>query len=340
VKHPLGRQGQFFNIVSNQPSASDSVGSGIFCDPAHLADENDWLLGPIYLTADASNMKIFLSCMLFGLLVSCDKPAETASESADEGSNLRTTRANRPPREAKSSPKKELKDAIAAALAMDPLEAREQALAEIVRSEFEQNPEIANEALEHLAPGGEERAKTLRFIASYLVQKNKDEALAWEETLSSSEDKAIAKDEITAVLGAIDPVGAAKMVLEPRTGNQALSENEVSVLQNWIGSAPAEAAVWVQKLPPGEAQKTGVKTLLSQWVQMDASAAFAWTAAIRNPTARKQATRAMAESLVETPEPIRNFLLEGADPAIRAEIDPLVNQITQEAAESLPVEPE
>jgi hypothetical protein len=48
----------------------------------------------------------------------------------------------------------------------------------------------------------------------------------------------------------------------------------------------------------------------------------------------------MAESLVETPEPIRNFLLEGADPAIRAEIDPLVNQITQEAAESLPVEPE
>jgi hypothetical protein len=107
-----------------------------------------------------------------------------------------------------------------------------------------------------------------------------------------------------------------------------------------VGSSPAEAAAWVQKLPAGEAQKTGVKTLLSQWVQMDSKAAFTWTAAIQNPSARKQATLAMAESLVETPEPIRSFMLEGADPSIRAEIEPLVNQITQDAAESIPVEPE
>lgn len=294
----------------------------------------------IALDPYASIMKIFLGCLFLGLLVSCEKPAEIPSKSGAEVSNLRTTRANRPPREATSSPEKEMKDAITAALAMDPLETREQALAEIVRSEFEKNPEIATEALGHLAPGGEERAKTLRFIASYLVQLNKDQAMAWAETLTAPEDKVTAMDEITSVLSSIDPVGVAKMVLETRTGNQALSENEVSVLQNWAGSNPAEAAEWVQKLPPGEAQKTGVKTLLSQWVQMDSKAAFTWIAAIRNPTAKKQATLALAESLVETPEPIRNFLLEGVDPAIRAEIEPFVKQITQPSADETPVEPE
>jgi len=285
-------------------------------------------------------MKIFFSCMMSGLLVSCDKPVETTKPGADEGSNLRTTRANRPPREQTPSPKKDLKDAISAALEVDPLEAREQVLAEIVRAEFEQNREIAAEALAHLTPGGQERAKTLRFIASLLVQKNKDEALAWADTLTAAEDVAIAKDEIMAVLGAIDPAGAAKMVLEPRTGNQALSVDEVFLLQNWVGVSPVEAAAWVQKLPAGEAQKLGVKTLLTQWVQMDSKAAFTWIAALKNQAARKQASLAMAESLVETPEPIRNFLLEGADAASRAEIEPLVNQLTQEAEPQAPVEPE
>lgn len=285
-------------------------------------------------------MKIFLPFMICGLLVSCDESVETAKTPADEGSNLRPTRATRPAREASPSPTKELKNAISEALEMSPHEAREQALAEIVRSEFEQNPEIAAEALEHLSPGGEERAKTLRFIASLLVQKNKDEALAWVATLTAPEDAAIANEELMAVLAAVDPPGAAKMVLEARTGTGPLNDQEISVLQNWTGASPAEAAAWVQRLPAGEAQKMGVKALLSQWVQMDSKAAFTWTAAIQNPTARKQATLAMAESLVETPEPIRNFFLEGADATMRAEIEPLVNQITQDAADAAPVEPE
>ena len=292
------------------------------------------------LWINSPTMKIFLSCLICAFLVSCDKPVETAKSPPDEESNLRTTRANRPPREAAPSPKKELQNAISDALQMSPHEAREQALAEIVRSEFEQNPEIAAEALEHLTPGGEERAKTLRFIASLLVQKNKEEAFTWADALTSAEDKAIAKDEIMVVLGTVDPAGAAKLVLQPRTGNHALDENEIAVLQNWTGASPAEAAEWVQRLPAGDAQKTGIKTLLSQWVQMDSKAAFTWTAAIRNPSARKQATLAMAESLVGTPEPIRNLLLEGADPNIRAEVEPLIQQITQEAIDSAPVEPE
>jgi hypothetical protein len=285
-------------------------------------------------------MKIFLSLMMFALLVACEKSAEATKPAADEGTNLRTTRANRPSRAESPSPKKELQDAIAAALEAEPLEAREQMLAEIVRAEFESNPEVANEALAHLTPGGEERAKTLRFIASLLVQKNKDEAFAWADTLTAPDDLAVAKEEIMAVLGAIDPLGTAKMVLEPRTGNQALNETEISALQNWVGSAPAEAAAWVQKLPPGEAQKIGVKTLLGQWIQMDSKAAFTWTAAISHPTARKQATLAMAESLVETPEPIRNFLLDGADPTIRAEVEPLIQNLTREPEPQAPVEPE
>jgi hypothetical protein len=253
---------------------------------------------------------------------------------------------NRPSRENAPGRKKDVEEPItkesiiSGALELDSPLAREQALAEIVRSELESNPEIATEALMHLPAGSEERAKTLRFIASYLVQKNKDEALAWVETLTEQEDIAIAKGEVIEVLGMVDPAAAAKIVLEPRVGNHPLSESDVAVLQNWVASSPAQAAAWVQNLQQGEARQVGVNTLASQWIQVDPNAAFSWTAAIQNPVARKEAIVAMAEALVAIPEPIRNSLLEGADSTVRAELEPLVNQATQETVDPAPEEPE
>lgn len=284
--------------------------------------------------------KLQCLCLSVGLLVSCDKSPDTGKSRVGEESNSRTTRANRSQQKDSPSKKRDIAQSIRNALEIASTEERERVLGEIIRNAFETAPEIAMEALDHLPQDSPERANTLRHLTQTMIGKSTDEALAWAETLNSPTDVALVKEQIALSLSASDPTQAAKLVLEAADTSIQLSETAVQVLKTWVVTAPAAAAAWAQKLPTGEARKSGVKTVVTQWIQADSKEAFLWTSSIRDQTMKSEITRAMAEALVGTPDPIRNFLLEGAEPEFRTVIEKELNQVIKETEESVPDSPE
>ena len=281
-------------------------------------------------------------CLLFvGLLASCDKPGDTGKSGSAAESNPGITRAARQPRMDVLNRRKDLRDSLTAALALEASEARDQALAQVVRDAFELAPEIAAEAFGQLAVDSAERMKTIRCLAELHARKNPDEALAWADSLGSATEITAAKNEIALVFAETYPSRAAKILLETGISSGEPAETKVEVIRHWAGIAPKDAVTWALSLPPGDARSVGIETVVSQWLQADSTAAFAWLAALTNQSAINEVTRAMAQALVALPGFIRETLIVDTDPAIRSELQQQVDQIidTGKAKDEIPLTP-
>lgn len=287
------------------------------------------------------NVRLPLCLVCAALLVGCGKSSDRDKPESADASIPGSTRTKRSERaDAPASRHQELRAALAAALKLDASEARDQALAEVVRDAFEPAPDIAAEAFGQLAVESAERMKTIRYLAPLRARRNPDEALAWADSLGSPTEIAAAKDEIALVLAEVDPARAAKIMLESGIPKGGLDQTKVEVIRLWAGTAPKDAATWALRLPPGEARSVGVQTVVSIWLQADSAAAFSWLEASPNQVVRKEVTHAMAQALVAIPEPIRETFLGNADAAMRSELEQQVKQITEQADKETPPSPE
>ncbi|MCX6867682.1 MAG: hypothetical protein NTV46_15975 [Verrucomicrobia bacterium] len=284
-------------------------------------------------------VRFHLALLLISLLASCDKKGDTGKSESAGASNPAITRAKRPPREEVPNRYQELRDSLKAALALESPAARDQALAAVVRNTHILAPEIAAEAFAHLAVDSATRMKTIRYLAAQLAGKNPDEALVWADSLGSAQEILTAKEEIAVVLVRSDPARATKILLESGSASREFDATAKQVIRIWVATAPKDAVAWGLSLPPGETRRAGFQAVVSQWLHADMRAAFAWLASLDNQAVKDESMHAMAQTLVEQPEPIRELYLANGDPATMSELKQQVNQITGKAKDESPQTP-
>jgi len=261
------------------------------------------------------------------LLVSCDKSQDSGNSADANDSKAKVARAGRGPRENTPHSRKEQRNALDAAMKIEAPEARDQALAEVARNALKFAPEISAEAINRLSADSPVKLPLLWECVKFLVEQNPDEALAWAASLGSEKDKAAAQAKIALLLLSSDPQRALGLISR---SDLATDAGAVQVLRSWTASAPADAAAWVLKFPPGESRNAAFKTVVSQWVSANSKDAFSWVASLTNNSVRKEATRVMAESLAGIPKPIREIQFGLDDSDIRKEVEQQIAQIAKE----------
>lgn len=277
-------------------------------------------------------------CLWFAiLLVSCDKPQEAGNSSSTRDPKPRATRTERPrpPRDQAPSPSQNLHASLKAAKKVESLEARDKALAETAWSAAGLDLDIIAKAIEQISTDSEEKIPLIEFYAQQLAEQDPDEALAWAAKLGSEKEITAAKQQIILALADSDPQRAANLIPPPGTAGREMDGSALHVLQRLTAKSPAAAATWVSSFPSGDARKTAVKALVSDWTQIDSQAAFAWLASLNDPIMRSDATSAIMDAFVDQVPEIRAQWLEQTDPKIRTELERLAGQLPEEVEESI-----
>jgi len=282
-----------------------------------------------------------VSCFsIAALCVSCDKRQDAGPSASGDEADSSAVRAGRSPRVEAPTSRQGFRKALALAMEIESPEARDQALAELVRNALKPAPDLAVEAINQLSSGSAEKLALFRYCANLLAKQNPDAALTWASSLESEMDRAAMKAEIALILMATEPERAIQLITPSDITSSSPDGAAEQVLRKWTATAPADAIAWVFKSPSAESRKAAVEVVTSQWLMADSKAAYAWMGEINNELTRKEATRAMAEFLVKQLPPIREILLEPATPAIRIELEQQVKQIApgEEKESPLPAE--
>jgi len=280
--------------------------------------------------------RFHLCLWLAALLVSCDKPRDTGDHAAANESKHQVTHAARPPHEHTASTPTELRKSMSTALKIVSPGERDEALAEVALDALETEPEIAAAAFKQISTDSEARLPLIQSFAMQLLEQDPQKALAWADSLASEQEIAAAKQMIVHSLHDADLEGAAKSLAKSGLASTEPESPGMYVLQRWTTDAPADAAAWVGSLPAGESRNVGLAAVASQWVVADSQAALAWMAGLNSPAERSKATHAMAEALMKQPPPIREAMLEPADPATLRLLEQEVEAITRDLEKATP----
>jgi hypothetical protein len=297
----------------------------IFCQATHTS----W--NEIQMT-----QKSALSLAWLLVLASCEKKQDQPALDPTQELSPRTTRTDRPSRDAPSTRDK-LRTAFEAAKAIEPGAERNQALAELVSNALESAPDIAAEVIRELPAGIEEKQVCIEaYLAALMAAEKTEEALAWADSLGDEGDVAFARGKVLLLLAEKNPQQAAALL--PPSGFTAAGVDPAAeqVLQTWVAQQPADAAAWATRLPAGDARTAGFKVIFTQWIGSDSAAALSWAASQTNPQLRQETLHAMTEAFLQQPDPIRTVLLEPAEPNLRAEIENGIAEIVRQAQEAEP----
>lgn len=214
---------------------------------------------------------------------------------------------------------------------LEPGAARDTALAGVVRDALRSAPEISAEAFRQLSPASPVKTQLLQDCAKFFVERKPEEAFAWADTLELAKDVTAAKIQIARLLADTDPARAMNSLSNAgmeigKPGGFAAT----MALRRWVSKAPADAAAWAIASPPGDTRKSGIKVVVSQWVRTDPPSALSWLDKLDDPAVRQEASRAMAEGLVQTPPPLRDSLLQSANPTTRGELERQMEEISKQ----------
>lgn len=276
---------------------------------------------------------------LLFVLVSCDgKQDRTRSDSSAE-SHPETTRAARP-RDVPSTRDK-LHAAWESAKTREPRAERDQAIAALAWQALESAPDLAALAIRELSAGAAEKPALIEAYLQQLIAEEKtEEAIVWADSLGAAPDITAAREKIALLLAVAHPEKAATLLPASSFTAAGVDPAAAQVLGNWTISQPTAAAAWAARLPQGESRAAGLKMVFSRWIQADTQSALNWTKSQNQPHTRKEALQALVEAFSGQPDPIRDSLLEPADPALRAEIEQGIAEAARQSAPSEPSEPD
>lgn len=258
------------------------------------------------------------------LVAACDKQQDrerSGAASAPEGSTRKQVRDTRSSREETTEEPEDPRIALETARRIEDPAARDKALAAVAWNAIELDPELAGDAFEALSPDGPDRLRLIQHFAMRRAEQNPAAALEWAESLGSEKEIAAAKCQIALVLAEAEPERAANLLSEAGLDGRELEVAVVQVLQRWAAKAPAGAAAWVTTFPDGQARDAGIRAVVAPWMKVDARAALGWMSSLTDKAVRKETALAMAETLLQQPEPVREQWLAHADATLRGEID-------------------
>ena len=256
-------------------------------------------------------------------LASCDKRTPVTQSPQQETTAPPVTKSQRPTDSGPPKTKATTRESLDLADGLPAGEERDQALSAVIWDALESEPDLAQEAFSKMSPGSAEKNALIGHFAMRLTEKGTDAAVQWAQSLGTDEERSLAFGKIALVLSANDPAGAAKLLSDSGVASRDFDVAVVEVIQRWAADSPADAAAWVVQFDQGEARSAGIKAIASAWSEIDAKAAYAWIATLKNPTIRDEALTGMAESILELPESSQLEMLKLANPDIRTRFENL-----------------
>ncbi|MGL4401631.1 MAG: hypothetical protein ACRCXD_17355, partial [Luteolibacter sp.] len=271
-----------------------------------------------------------LFCCLTLVLVSCDKPKETATIPEKSPAPRRATKSARPLSSEPVSTPEEIRETFENAQAIQSPEHRNKALEEVVWDALELDPHLAAEAFLKLTPRSEEKNRLIQHYAMRLAEQSLDEAMQWAATFHSEEERSLAYDNIALVLAESEPERAAQMLSESGIAGRDFDVAVVQVLQRWAASSPEGAAGWVVLFEEGEARSAGLKAVVGIWSRTDPEGALVWLDSLQNPAIRQEASDGLAQSILDLPEGSQDDLLRRVSPDIRSRFESLKTEAAEQ----------
>jgi hypothetical protein len=276
------------------------------------------------------------------LLAACDKqPPQHADglEPVVKASKSPASRHLESPRDDNESPPPDPRQILAAALESAEPAPRAQAVAEVAWNTLEIDPAVAAEALSALDGESPDRLRLIQHFAMRRAEQDPAAALEWADGLDSEKEVAAAKCQIALVLAESDPERAANLLSESGIEGRELEVATVEVLQRWAANTPSGAAAWVATFPAGPTREAGLRVLVAAWMKLNAAMAMSWMSSLRDDAVRKEAAVAMAETLLQQPESIREQWLTHADAKVRVEIDAERDHAMKNVGANVPASP-
>lgn len=255
--------------------------------------------------------------------VSCEKSGSDSNHSADKDSPHSVRSTKRSARNEISDASRRFRIAIDLAMKLESSEARDQALAGIVRDALQSAPALSAEAFRNLSAKSSEKPQLLKYCVKLMVERGLDEALEWAASLD--QDKDAAKIEIAVVVAESDPGGAGDILSANGVDLGKNKDGFDHVVQNWVSNSPSDAAQWAFSIPAGESRQIAIRSVVSLWLMTDSQSAFSWISDLKVKSGRDEASQAIVKFLSDVPPPSRESILESADESLRSELEGQLN---------------
>ena len=281
------------------------------------------------------------------LALGCEKRERDGNDktpSAQESPQAR--RPSRPPRDETTSSRQEFEEALRAAKELTSPEERATALADLARRWIEDHPAWFDRVLREIPVESEQVPGLVEAYLSTVLARDLNEAIHWTDSLEDPALHAIALERLAAIMPEERLADAATSLLDGnRLAVHGIDTVSEQFLQRWSAQDPATAAAWLARMPAGEAQNAGTQRLAGQLVMTSPDIAAAWLEALPFNTLRPTALDAMAATLANLPDPIRESMLGTPDSTLRTLLqDPLAAHLppppeAEAAPEGTPEDP-
>lgn len=273
---------------------------------------------------------LLVPLVIAACLSACDKPSDSNVSDSAAPARTKAERPTRSPREETPDHQKELREELSKARKIDDAGDREAAITEVVWNALELAPDLATEALAQLTTDSSGKLELIQHLAMTLADEDPEQAIEWAANAGSETEIAAAYGKVALVISDTDPERAAHLLSKSGIAGGEFDRTVVEVLDRWAEENPADATAWVLLFPEGRARDAGIKVTVSQWLDTDAAATFAWTATLQDDAVRKEVSLAMADILADEPEKSREKYLRHADSKTRVALDQELSRILSE----------
>lgn len=262
-------------------------------------------------------------CFCLPLWISCEKQGQRLESGAGSGSH----------RHAPQSPLASISQSRKAheSRSIHPITAeqdRADELAKKIWNAIHDDPVAAWRDVElRNIPEADHRA-ILAQCTMILTERDRDVALDWARSLSSSIDRAYALSRWAVAGAAEDPAAAAEFLKAKGIHGHDDMVAAVQILQLWAQRSGVDASAWALSLPSSSLRQSGLEAVSEQWFVHDAPGYGRWLATQQQSEAYPLLLAATSEVLLrQIPEKRRDFLQQWPE-ALRQQVLSAVESVS------------
>ena len=250
--------------------------------------------------------------------VSCDRQESQVQEGQTAPE---VTKVKRSGRNSVLSSRSEFESQLKAARQLaDPAE-RDKTIAELTRQALESRPDFAKLAMIELSPESPEFQGLLNDCLGQLLLSDPESAIAWSSTIADERMSGIVREHLAGIIPDDQLGTAVNLMLDGgRIAGSGFKPGDEQILQRWAGVDPNAAAAWLSNVPMGASRDEGFLKVSRSLAHADSALAAGWLKAIPSQEMKTKAKEAIVDSLLETPEPIREALLGPPESDLRSEL--------------------
>jgi hypothetical protein len=140
-----------------------------------------------------------------------------------------------------------------------------------------------------------DQPQAIEAVAPVMAQQDAPKAIAWAKSLTDSDIRDIALQQVVTRWADNEPAAAAPWVLTEPEGT-ARAELVHTIAMNWMASNSGDALIWVESLPPGASRDSAADAVAAKLAPTDPANAAGWAESISRLDLRSARMEQVAEA--------------------------------------------